>query len=210
MGDGNCLFRSLSDQMVSESNEHLEYRNQVTSYIFVHSKDFKPFFPNSIIPEKRGGSLETGYVCWKRKLVAFARILPDESELISKRSRLWRHPTAIIAPSALPVDAAQNLTQSSRESKDRHELHICYHSYPHYSSVRLIGDARGKTLTMIRLSELFEKYTAATKANLTSSDQNNIKIPKLVKLSSVLYSTATTEAESECAVSRRILAAVDI
>ncbi|KAI0978938.1 hypothetical protein GJ496_001074 [Pomphorhynchus laevis] len=67
-----------------------------------------------------------------------------------------------------------------------------------------------KMLTIIRLSELLEKYPAATKANFTSSDQNNTKIPKLVKLSSVLSSPATTEAESECAVSRRILAAVHI
>ncbi|KAI0982121.1 hypothetical protein GJ496_007064 [Pomphorhynchus laevis] len=104
----------------------------------------------------------------------------------------------------------EDLTQASRKIKDRHEFHICYHSYPHYSSVRLIGHAQGKTLTMIRLSELFEKYPAATKANLISSDQNNTKIPKLVKQSSVLSSPTTTEAESECAVSRRILAAVDI
>ncbi|KAI0987648.1 hypothetical protein GJ496_003674 [Pomphorhynchus laevis] len=76
--------------------------------------------------------------------------------------------------------------------------------------MRLIGDARGKTPTMIRLSELFEKYPAATKANFTSSNQNNTKIPKLVKLSSVLSSPTTTEDESECAISRKILAAVDI
>ncbi|KAI0983388.1 hypothetical protein GJ496_011676 [Pomphorhynchus laevis] len=27
LGDGTCLFWSLSDQMIGESNEHLEYRN---------------------------------------------------------------------------------------------------------------------------------------------------------------------------------------
>ncbi|KAI0979102.1 hypothetical protein GJ496_010847 [Pomphorhynchus laevis] len=44
LSDDNCLFWSHSDQMIGKSNEHLEYRNQVTSYVFAHSEDFKPFF----------------------------------------------------------------------------------------------------------------------------------------------------------------------
>ncbi|KAI0981466.1 hypothetical protein GJ496_010663 [Pomphorhynchus laevis] len=140
MGDENRLFRSLSDQMIGESNEHLEYRNQLNQSPWRIRADFNS---NHVFGGTQQLSLHNRH-CQSMLLVS--ETADNQVNKISNRSL-----------------AREDLIQASRKSKDRDELHICYHSYPHYSSVMLIGDARGKTLTMIGLSELFEKYPVRQK-----------------------------------------------
>ena len=66
-GDGNCLFRSISDQMGEGTNNHSSYRKQVVEYIRENRFDFEPFLDNETFEDflKRiskdkewGGNLE--------------------------------------------------------------------------------------------------------------------------------------------------------
>jgi len=34
-GDGNCLFRSISDQIHGHQDNHFEYRKQAGNYIYI-------------------------------------------------------------------------------------------------------------------------------------------------------------------------------
>ena len=42
--DGNCFFRSLSDQIEDCEHNHAEYRDKVVDYVERHQEDFEPFF----------------------------------------------------------------------------------------------------------------------------------------------------------------------
>jgi hypothetical protein len=42
-GDGNCLFRALSDQLDGNESNHLTYRKQVCDYMRQNRDEFEPF-----------------------------------------------------------------------------------------------------------------------------------------------------------------------
>jgi hypothetical protein len=42
-GDGNCLFRSISDQLYGTPNNHLDVRADVVSFLRKHKKDLEDF-----------------------------------------------------------------------------------------------------------------------------------------------------------------------
>lgn len=42
-GDGNCMFRSISDQIEGDSNRHRHYRDIIMGFIRDHREDFEPF-----------------------------------------------------------------------------------------------------------------------------------------------------------------------
>ncbi len=42
-GDGNCLFRSVSEQMEGNENKYKEYREKCVNYIAEHKDEFAPF-----------------------------------------------------------------------------------------------------------------------------------------------------------------------
>ena len=42
-GDGNCMFRALSDQLHGATDRHLEFRADVVEFMKGHREDFEPF-----------------------------------------------------------------------------------------------------------------------------------------------------------------------
>lgn len=74
-GDGNCLFRSLSDQIFGTDAHHRKLRQEVCEYIEQHSEFFRNFFTT-----KDGDTLENhleamrelGTYGGNHELVAFA------------------------------------------------------------------------------------------------------------------------------------------
>lgn len=42
-GDGNCLFRSVSEQVEGNENSHIEYREKCVNYMKDHKEIFEPF-----------------------------------------------------------------------------------------------------------------------------------------------------------------------
>lgn len=41
--DGNCLFRSVADQIEGDPSKHMEYRNATVEYMRENPADFQPF-----------------------------------------------------------------------------------------------------------------------------------------------------------------------
>ncbi|OMJ26875.1 OTU domain-containing protein 3 [Smittium culicis] len=72
LGDGNCLFRALSDQYYGDTSKHGQIRHNVCMFILANKQDFEPFIDSdfeSYVKNMRkdgvfGGNME---------LVAFSR-----------------------------------------------------------------------------------------------------------------------------------------
>lgn len=43
LGDGNCLFRALSDQLYGSPSYHLQLRKDICDWIETHSQRYEPF-----------------------------------------------------------------------------------------------------------------------------------------------------------------------
>jgi len=48
IGDGNCLFRALADQLDGDDHAHLRHRQDVVRYITEHRDDFEPFIEDDV------------------------------------------------------------------------------------------------------------------------------------------------------------------
>jgi hypothetical protein len=56
VGDGNCLFRALADQLEGSESSHLIYRKNVCEYMRRNRDEFEPFtaaLAEEILDEKR-------------------------------------------------------------------------------------------------------------------------------------------------------------
>lgn len=48
IGDGNCLFRALADQLDGDDHAHSRHRQDVVRYITEHREDFEPFIEDDV------------------------------------------------------------------------------------------------------------------------------------------------------------------
>jgi len=48
IGDGNCLFRALADQLDGDDHAHSRHRQDVVRYITEHRDDFEPFIEDDV------------------------------------------------------------------------------------------------------------------------------------------------------------------
>lgn len=48
IGDGNCLFRALADQLDGDDHSHARHRQDVVRYITEHRADFEPFIEDDV------------------------------------------------------------------------------------------------------------------------------------------------------------------
>jgi OTU domain-containing protein 3 len=46
VGDGNCLFRALSDQYYGSPSKHLELRAEICDFIAENKDEYAPFIEN--------------------------------------------------------------------------------------------------------------------------------------------------------------------
>lgn len=117
-GDGNCLFRSLSDQL-GESNTHDQIRFEVVEYLRAHKDEFSVFIEedyDTYVDRMGNNGVYGGNV----ELVAFSRAY-------QKHLKIYQPGLSyIISPSD---DSTGEIVGEM--------LHIIYHSFEHYSSVRM-------------------------------------------------------------------------
>ncbi|CAG8478049.1 4021_t:CDS:10, partial [Funneliformis mosseae] len=124
-GDGNCLFRSLSDQFYGNTKQHSKIRKEICAYLeenFDHFQFFveddKPFDYHLAQMKKDGtygGNME---------LVGFAQ--------------LYEVDIKIYQPGTIYVIEGSEDNKSTKKAGTKKTLHIAYHNWEHYSSVRNI------------------------------------------------------------------------
>ncbi|KAI3647429.1 hypothetical protein MP228_007650 [Amoeboaphelidium protococcarum] len=123
-GDGNCLFRALSDQLHGSEDRHVEIRQMVCDYIDKHRDDFVPFLleeddGNTDIDEYVAKMRQNGTYGGNIELVAFSRSMAAE---------IW-------------IYWSERVYQISSAGASSKILRIAYHSYEHYSSVHSLNPA---------------------------------------------------------------------
>ena len=132
-GDGNCLFRAVSDQVYGSDEYHEIIRQKCMDYLEVQKKFFKLFIEGDF----------DDYIKKKRK----NGIWGDDIELESL-SEIYNRPIEIYSGSATPIKCFhENKNSSNFISKDGNiitPIRLSYHGRKHYNSVRPLKDANYK------------------------------------------------------------------
>lgn len=116
-GDGNCLFRSLSDQL-GESNTHERIRHEVVQYLRSHQTEFDVFVEEDY----------DGYV----NRMSNDGVYGDNLEIVAF-SRVYGRHVKVYQPGMAYVISP---TETEFDGSVSQMLHIAYHSWEHYSSIR--------------------------------------------------------------------------
>ncbi|ORX74694.1 cysteine proteinase [Linderina pennispora] len=123
-GDGNCLFRALADQVDGTPDTHSRHRVAVCDYMDQHADEFAPFIDESQpFPQYVYNMRRLGVFAGNLELVAFARNYRVDIKVYQLGGNVF---VISGAPSDQPNSTQRNMPP----------VHIAYHSYEHYSSVR--------------------------------------------------------------------------
>ncbi|CAF1175029.1 unnamed protein product [Adineta steineri] len=148
VGDGNCLFRSFADQMDGDQHRHASYRKKICDYMDNNREDFEPFIVDQTFDAFVRSLSKDGTYGGNECIVAFSRLFDAKICIHQLNQPVW-----IVCFSDPP----------------KHEIHISYHNYEHYSSVRSLGDQAStsanirQSMTTCDPSSINEKNKKTTK-----------------------------------------------
>lgn len=167
-GDGNCLFRSLADQLCGRQDDHQRYRTEIVAYMCAHPLDFAPFVWDSTFEQylaKMGKSGEWGGAaelaaaakCYGINITVHQYAAPRLENRYDPASVTWDPDNKDVAP-PLPL------------TKDTRTIHLSYHDESHYSSVRNISDQHSfEPATPIVLSDAAAAAASSSSSSSSSS-----------------------------------------
>ncbi|KAF9130515.1 hypothetical protein BG015_003991 [Linnemannia schmuckeri] len=124
MGDGNCLFRACADQFSGTERDHPSLRAEVCQYIEDHEEHFKLFLDNETVEAHVAKMRRNGTYGGNIELVAFARMKKVDIK--------------VYQPGYIYVIEGVDVKKEGSSLGQRPVMHIAYHSWEHYSSIRNI------------------------------------------------------------------------
>ncbi|KAI9286853.1 hypothetical protein BC943DRAFT_215769 [Umbelopsis sp. AD052] len=127
-GDGNCLFRALSDQYHGNDKQHAEIRQSVCQFLRENEESYEMFVEDDQTFQWHVDNMENlGVFGGNMELAAFAKLQKIDIK--------------IYQPGFIYI-----INGGDDPEEVRQTLHIAYHSWEHYSSVRKIdGPSQGPT-----------------------------------------------------------------
>ncbi|KAI9342801.1 hypothetical protein DFJ73DRAFT_528098 [Zopfochytrium polystomum] len=131
VGDGNCLFRSLADQMCGDQARHFRYRTAVCEHIAARRALYEPFAIDEPLDAQLARMAKDGTYGGNQEVVAFARAFGVDVAIHQPGSPVW----IVRGCEDDGVDDKPNAKDGPARL-----VHIIYHSWEHYSSVRNIRD----------------------------------------------------------------------
>ncbi|APA13028.1 hypothetical protein SS1G_08526 [Sclerotinia sclerotiorum 1980 UF-70] len=148
LGDGNCLFRALSDQFYGGFERHLEVRRNVVKCMRAHPDDFKPFIPADSVKRNRSRRVAAaGHI--DNEAAADAQLEHRFQDRLKKMSRPheWGDHVELAAfAKAYKVDVTvwHNVYKTSLLAEDgksaKRHLHLAFdETCSHWSSVRNVN-----------------------------------------------------------------------
>ncbi|KAJ3105012.1 OTU domain-containing protein 3 [Phlyctochytrium planicorne] len=132
-GDGNCLFRSLADQLEGNPNNHTYHRAIVCNHIQKHRDLYEGFFFDETLDQHLARMKRDGSYGENLEVVASARANKVDIAIHQAGLPVW-----LIKGSDFEAESPASATASPPRL-----IHIVYHSWEHYSSVRMIDDPGG-------------------------------------------------------------------
>lgn len=148
IGDGNCLFRALSDQMYGTDHYHAQLRRDVCDWIETHKQRYEPF-----VEDDRG--LDTHLNCMRQnatygghmELSAFAHLSRKNVKVVQPGLVYvieWDAGWDSQPPS--PSTSAPPNPELRRSKRDKQPVvpsptaadtvYVAYHDWEHFSSIR--------------------------------------------------------------------------
>jgi len=121
--DGNCFFRAIADQLRGRESQHKSIREEIVTYMKLHSDDFAPFYVGD-------------FNAYLRKM-AKNGVWGGNMELTAASKR---YEVDIVVHN---LDAARMeiLYQLGRPKRT---IHLSYHNERHYASVRRLDDMQSE------------------------------------------------------------------
>lgn len=129
MGDGNCLFRALSDQYYGDGGKnHMKIRQMTVDYMAEHADEFRMFITDETWEQHLKRMRKDGVFGDQAEIVSFSRCANVDISIHQRDTE-----PLLIRPNGGDKD-----NRKSGEKNARPTLHIAYHYWEHYSSVRRI------------------------------------------------------------------------
>ena len=119
--DGNCMFRSLSDQLEGHEKLHMKYRQEAVTFIEEHKEEYAPFIEDEETVEQYLAELQKDGT-WGGQME------------LQALSNIYRF-NYIVHQVDNPIMAFSNFPWGTVPT-----LHLSYHLGEHYNSVRLLED----------------------------------------------------------------------
>eukprot|EP01111_Echinosteliopsis_oligospora_P016482 TRINITY_DN6870_c0_g1_i1.p1 TRINITY_DN6870_c0_g1~~TRINITY_DN6870_c0_g1_i1.p1 ORF type:complete len:347 (+),score=101.47 TRINITY_DN6870_c0_g1_i1:42-1082(+) len=121
-GDGNCLFRSIADQLEDNPNKHGEYRHAIVTYIAANREMFEPF-----LDTEEEGTFEQYIANMSAPTAWGGHMELQAASLLFKIN-------AVIYQLDQPRWEIVNFKEAGTKT-----IHLSYHDGDHYASVRAIS-----------------------------------------------------------------------
>ncbi|KAI0751989.1 hypothetical protein C8Q74DRAFT_1211507 [Fomes fomentarius] len=162
LGDGNCLFRALSDQLYGTPSNHLKLRADICNWIEQHKERYAPF-----VEDERG--LEHHLSCMRQQATYGGHLELSAFAHMSKRNVKVIQPGLVYViewdaggdfgdSSATPdIDSTLDDREQRRQRRERRRseaeksaaedepsmttgtVYVAYHDWEHFSSIRNIS-----------------------------------------------------------------------
>eukprot|EP01041_Mallomonas_annulata_P002827 gene2827-5555_t len=138
-GDGNCLFRSIADQLEGISQSHAVYRKKIVDYISDHDDHFRLFMEDDEpFPEYINRMRKDGEWGGHQELYAASQCLGID--VVVHQVGAPRFILQGLQPGLGLGSGSVCSSNSSSSSSRRRAIHISYHGEQHYNSIRLHDD----------------------------------------------------------------------
>ncbi|KAG6891766.1 hypothetical protein C0992_006187 [Termitomyces sp. T32_za158] len=129
LGDGNCLFRALSDQLYGSPSRHADLRQRICDWIARHHERYEPF-----VDDDRG--LETHLRCMREhgtygghmELSAFAHMEQRDVKVVQ--------PGLVYVIEHHAFDRRRPRRTQDKDPPENDTVYIAYHDWEHFSSIR--------------------------------------------------------------------------
>ncbi|KAH7370347.1 hypothetical protein BKA65DRAFT_471567 [Rhexocercosporidium sp. MPI-PUGE-AT-0058] len=179
-GDGNCLFRALSDQLYGHQERHENIRAKVVNYMRENPNDFKPFVEvgGSLrhAPKRRctskgstkGPTQDEIDTTWEQYLkdMAKSRTYADQLEV---RAFAKAYNIDVLVHGSETIYNVHITAMDTPNAAPRRIIHIAI-AAEHYRSVRNINDPdKGPVMTRVKGMDPFKVRTAKHLAGCGSS-----------------------------------------
>ncbi|KAJ3176089.1 Monoacylglycerol lipase abhd12 [Irineochytrium annulatum] len=177
-GDGNCLFRALADQIDGNPANHPKYRAAVCDHLHKYRNLYEVFVVDETYDQHLTRMRKDGIYGENMELVACARL----HRLDICIHQLGQPPWVIKgsdfvgdgASSSFEADPTTCSTSNGAASlPSPRMIHIIYHSFEHYSSVRSIDDALDRNPTGVRMTR------AKAQAAATASESKGAPVIRI-------------------------------
>ncbi|KAI7732254.1 hypothetical protein M8C21_028411 [Ambrosia artemisiifolia] len=184
--DGNCFFRALADQLEGDEDVHAKYRKMVVQYIMKNRESFEPFIEDEVPFDEYCQSMEKdGTWAGNMELQAASLVTHSNICIHQKSSTRWY---------------IKNFSDF-----DAKMVHLSYHDWEHYNSVRLKEDPCNGPARPIIIKADVDLSVKSHQTNAAVSKANSKAAKDVIQAESIRTVKAGSGCEDEGKIQQVLL-----